>query len=143
MDLEVRNHALLNKWIWRYGKKRNSLWKKVVMETKNDPSIILRNMSANKSANKKVLTIQKRIINPSFVTNKFFLQVISNIGFTVGNSENIVFWHEEWIEKVILERCFLKIFALATNKSRKILDYGKRDDCNLVWDLSLRKSLFY
>ncbi|EOY31601.1 Uncharacterized protein TCM_038568 [Theobroma cacao] len=45
VDLEVKNQALLNKWIWRYKKKRDSLWREVlVQKTSCDPNELLPNM---------------------------------------------------------------------------------------------------
>ncbi|EOY03669.1 Uncharacterized protein TCM_018759 [Theobroma cacao] len=41
-NIEVKNRALLNKWIWRYGKERDSLWREVlVAKTKSDPTMLL------------------------------------------------------------------------------------------------------
>ncbi|EOY19422.1 Uncharacterized protein TCM_044508 [Theobroma cacao] len=32
IDLEIKNRTLLNKWIWRYGRERDSLWREVIVE---------------------------------------------------------------------------------------------------------------
>ncbi|EOY14430.1 Uncharacterized protein TCM_033819 [Theobroma cacao] len=80
-NIEVKNRALLNKWIWRYEKERDSLWREVlVAKTKSDPTMLL----------------------PS---------VTSNLGFAVGNGENIKFWQDEWMEGIILSDAVPRIFA--------------------------------
>ncbi|XP_017974450.1 PREDICTED: uncharacterized protein LOC108661541 [Theobroma cacao] len=44
VDLEVKNRALMNKWIWRYENDRDSLWREVLVEKiGSDPTKLLPN----------------------------------------------------------------------------------------------------
>ncbi|EOY10308.1 Uncharacterized protein TCM_025681 [Theobroma cacao] len=42
MDLELKNHALLNKCLWRYANEPDSLWRKVIWaKNRLDPGSML------------------------------------------------------------------------------------------------------
>ena len=30
MDIDIKNRALLNKWVWRYGEEPNAMWKVII-----------------------------------------------------------------------------------------------------------------
>lgn len=52
-DLEVKNKALLNKWIWQYGEEKDSLWREILVGTTGSDLIVL---LSNVSVNRRVST---------------------------------------------------------------------------------------
>lgn len=49
IDLEVKYCALLNKWLWRYGREKDSLWREMPVEkTRSDLSKLFPNTSVNR-----------------------------------------------------------------------------------------------
>ena len=31
MDVGIKNRALLNKWVWRYGEEPNAMWRAIIV----------------------------------------------------------------------------------------------------------------
>ncbi|EOY00968.1 Uncharacterized protein TCM_010873 [Theobroma cacao] len=105
-NIEIKNRAMLNKWIWRYGMETDSLWRTVIVDKgSSNPSILLPNMS-----------------------------VVPNFGFAVSKGDNMLFWSDEWIDGIILSQAFPRIFALAVNRNEVIFS-GKEWNVDQCLDL--------
>ncbi|KAK8713145.1 hypothetical protein V6N13_148368 [Hibiscus sabdariffa] len=73
VDFEVKNRALLNKWLWRYGTESESLWRKVISTKYLEDERLL--LSCNlKPANKS--WIWKNILSTMIEVDGFFNQHI-------------------------------------------------------------------
>ncbi|KAL4384774.1 hypothetical protein GQ457_15G024410 [Hibiscus cannabinus] len=83
VNFKVKNRALLNKWLWRFGSETDSLWRKVVnarYEEKNGSLLPANLKMANKS------WIWRNIIAPLPEDDNLFKL---NIRLTVGNGKYI------------------------------------------------------
>lgn len=62
--------VLLSKWSWRYGNEKGSLWRAIVdQKVRGDPLALLMNSMNNEN----YFILWNNIINPLFLTNKFFM----------------------------------------------------------------------
>ncbi|EOY10280.1 Uncharacterized protein TCM_025650 [Theobroma cacao] len=61
----------------------------------------------------------------------------------VGNGHNVLFWQDEWIEGVILKDKFPRMFALASNKTGCVNEFGAWVNGDWRWKINLRRSIFY
>ncbi|XWS63915.1 hypothetical protein CRYUN_Cryun06bG0142500 [Craigia yunnanensis] len=52
------------------------------------------------------------------------------------------FWHDEWIEGVVLKLVFPRTFALSTNEGGKVKKFGSWNNKVWQWKILLRRRLF-
>ncbi|EOX97175.1 Uncharacterized protein TCM_006266 [Theobroma cacao] len=112
VNLQLKNKALLNKWIWRSGNEKDNLWKRVLVEKEGDDH-----------------DEQHRTLR-------------EGIGFILGKGKNVRFWTEEWIKRRIVKEDFSRIFAVATNKEGRVKEFGVWVDGSWQWRIELRRMLF-
>ncbi|EOY32939.1 Uncharacterized protein TCM_040957 [Theobroma cacao] len=69
---------------------------------------------------------------------------VTKVGFglLVGNGQKISFWHDQWIEGIILKFSFPRTHALATNKNGTVDKYGVWEGDEWQWCLELRRNMF-
>ncbi|EOY10284.1 Uncharacterized protein TCM_025654 [Theobroma cacao] len=60
----------------------------------------------------------------------------------MGNGHNVLFWQDEWIEGVILKDKFPRMFALASNKTGSVNEFGAWINGDWRWKINLRQSIF-
>ncbi|KAK8995405.1 hypothetical protein V6N11_069839 [Hibiscus sabdariffa] len=68
--------------------------------------------------------------------------VQSNLVLQVGDGRSIFFWSDTWVDNVFLKERLPRIFAIASNKSGFISDFGCKVDSVWVWEVSLGRPLF-
>lgn len=88
VDLQTKNKAMLNKWIWRYSREEGSLWRRIVDAKIGEDEGNLMPLVLN---GRMVSPVWREITQPFSSTNPLFVQVHSNFGFSLGNGENIRF----------------------------------------------------
>ena len=117
-----KNKALLNKWIWRFGKEQDALWKSVIfVKYGGNPN----DRIPPYEINKRFFNMLRNITRPLSPSNDFFFSFMSSgLGFSLGDSSNINFLFDEWIVGITLKFMFPWIFALAMNKVGKAKEYG-------------------
>ena len=138
IDLGLRNRALLNKWLWRYGNEHNSLWRKVIDEKNgmNEGAIIPSIGNRNSSALWKVIS------RPLSGDDSLSLFTRSGMMISVGDGKRVNFWKDNWANGVILKDAFPCIFALACSKDGKAYEFGCYEDNEWKWKVELRRNLF-
>ncbi|EOY07997.1 Uncharacterized protein TCM_022315 [Theobroma cacao] len=139
INMEVKNRALLNKWLWRYGSEMGSLWREVIVKKVGGNLI---NLIPEMSANKRVSTVWKNIIKPLSPTNDFSLQVSTDMQLVVGDGSRILFWADRWTDGGILKDLYPIIFALVRNKDGYIQEFGRWEEEVWVWEVQLRRPTF-
>ncbi|XP_039002867.1 uncharacterized protein LOC120129436 [Hibiscus syriacus] len=135
-DVNLRNRALLNKWIWRFSLDEESLWKNVVAAKYNyvQDSII-----PNDANVRKFSWIWCSIINPAESCGIVFL---SEVKCVMGNGSKIDFWSDNWTELVSLKASFPRLFRIANKKAGKISEFGHWVNGVWEWEIELRRHLF-
>ncbi|XVE88638.1 hypothetical protein DITRI_Ditri19aG0085600 [Diplodiscus trichospermus] len=119
VDLKLKNRALMNRWIWRFGVEKDALWRKVVdakyggLESDLLPNVRnYRNFSG----------MWKNITKPLMYNDEFTNTFVFGMGFSLGNRRMIKFWDVEWIPGV--------------------KDYGRFVNNEWRWEIALRRGLF-
>ena len=138
VDLKLRNRALLNKWIWRYGEESDAMWKSIIVSKYGGESDGLTPCIGNQRRFSKLWT---NITKP-FCQQRNQMGAPSDCRYCLGDGRNIRFWWDEWIEGVVLRLAFPRIFALAANKEGKVRDLGRWINNYWSWKIVLRRRLF-
>jgi hypothetical protein len=124
-NLRLYNKALLGKWLWRFGKERGALWRRLV-EMKYG------------SAVGGWCTIDVR--TPYGVSLwKFIRQgwgnFLQHLRFDAGNGVSIRFWHDVWCGEAALKESFPDLFRLARNKEALVAQYMQVHNASTHWEL--------
>ncbi|GJS89701.1 RNA-directed DNA polymerase, eukaryota, reverse transcriptase zinc-binding domain protein [Tanacetum coccineum] len=120
------NHALIQKWRWRYFNNPHALWVQVIKaiygKHGDDPSFYnhVRDQGIWGRIVKAINSLhEKELVPLSFLQRR------------VGNGDSTKFWHETWMGNSPLKSQFPRLFRLALNKDCTI-----RECWNNGWDLS-------
>ncbi|GMI91067.1 hypothetical protein like AT4G29090 [Hibiscus trionum] len=88
VDAKVKNQALLNKWVWRFGKEGNSLWRRVINAKYGyDESSLLPSTDVKSKQSWVWRNIEKPLQN---VDDEF----TKDIFFVLGDGNSINFWDD-------------------------------------------------
>ena len=138
VDLRLKNRALLNKWIWRYGYEPKAMWKSIIVSKYGGEFDGLTPCIGNRRRFSKLWT---NITRPLWYQENQ-IGVSSDSGYCLGDGRNIRFWWDEWIDRVVLKRAFPQIFALSVNKEGKVRDFGSWINNYWSWKIILKRRLF-
>ncbi|KAL4360722.1 hypothetical protein GQ457_04G018500 [Hibiscus cannabinus] len=138
IDFELKNKALLYKWLWRYSSERDSLWRRVINEKyeKGVKKLLPTNISGKKSLIWKEVI---RPLDPSVASTDPF---VSNLFLQVGDGKFLDFWEDNWVRNNCLKNLFPRIFSLSAKKSGKIVEFGVWEKGVWKWIVPLRRPLF-
>lgn len=118
MDLELKNWALLNKWLWRYVNEANNFWRKAISVIYNlEPKQLIPT-----DQNHKPSLLWNYITKPLNPTNKYHELVVNGFGFMLGKGDSISLWNDFWYDELPLSVKFPRIYALATDKKATIAE---------------------
>ncbi|KAL4310177.1 hypothetical protein GQ457_01G054770 [Hibiscus cannabinus] len=135
-DLKVKNRALLNKWLWRYGNEPNNLWRRVIdAKYGYSPSNLLPASLARSNFSSYWKNIIKPLSNPA----DFFSQ---HLRFSLGDGNSINFWDDYWTDYPSLKLAFPRLYSVAVQKSGKVSEFGCKTLNGWVWNIVLRRELF-
>ncbi|GMJ02687.1 hypothetical protein like AT4G29090 [Hibiscus trionum] len=135
-DLKTKNRALLNKWIWRYGGEKGSMWRSVIDAKYNLDN---KRLIPNVNIDRRTFWIWRNIAKPLCNQNDLFTKGLKTV---FGDGSSIDFWNDFWTEVRSLKEAFTRIFMIATKKSGTISDFGSRVNEEWVWNIELGRSLF-
>ena len=139
VDVGIKNRALLNKWVWRYGDEPNAMWKAIIASKYGgDHSDLF--LSLNNQ--RRFSGTWKNITKFLGCQNSHSFGFLSGIGFSLGNGRCIRFWLDEWIDGVVLKSTFPRIYALSTNKFGRVHEFGRMKNNVWHWKILLRRRLF-
>ncbi|KAK2659185.1 hypothetical protein Ddye_005718 [Dipteronia dyeriana] len=134
-----KNKGLLAKWILRFGKENESLWKKIMcVKYGLDVASLQWNWHAPRSASYFSKAVSS-VLEPGSFSAK-----VCNEGLkvVVGCGDRVNFWADVWCVDSSLKEVFPRIFALAVNKSGVIKEFDHLNDNAWFWDIQLRRRTF-
>jgi len=106
------NRALLGKWLWRYGREREALWRSVI-DAKFES---LKGGWCSKEVSGSFgVGVWKHI-------RKGWEKFRNLVRFEVGNGTHISFWHDWWCGDRSLKQCFPALFSIVRNKDAMVED---------------------
>jgi hypothetical protein len=106
------NQALLGKWLWRYGREREALWR-LVIDAKFES---LKGGWCSKEVSGSFGVGVWKHIRREWEKFRNFVR------FEVGNGANISFWHDRWCGDRSLKQCFPPLFSIVRNKDAMVAD---------------------
>ncbi|KAE8672120.1 ADP-ribosylation factor-like protein 8B [Hibiscus syriacus] len=135
-DVNSRNRALLNKWIWRFSEEGGSLWRNIIVaKNKYDHNSILPKAVNGRNSS----WVWRTIVNPTVANETGFM---SEVRCMMGNGLNIEFWTDYWTDMPCLKDSFPRVYGLAIKKTGKISEFGHW--VSGVWEcnIEIRRPLF-
>nr|GEX00314.1 RNA-directed DNA polymerase, eukaryota [Tanacetum cinerariifolium] len=120
------NHALIQKWRWRFFQNPNALWVQVIKAIHGDYGTDFSFYSHVREH-----SVWGRIVNSiNSMHEKEFIP-LSFLRKKVGDGLSTKFWHDVWICDSSLQSKFSRLYRIASNK-----DCTVRDVWNNGWDFS-------
>ncbi|KAJ9699196.1 hypothetical protein PVL29_008009 [Vitis rotundifolia] len=113
------NKALLGKWVWRFAKSKDELWKQVLLAKYGQEDFGWRTKKVNGALG---VGVWKEIMKEAD-------WCWENMVFNVGKGTRIRFWSDPWCGGEVLSHRFFQLFDLAANKNATVGD---------VWDQNSR-----
>ncbi|RVW44756.1 putative ribonuclease H protein [Vitis vinifera] len=101
------NKALLGKWVWRFARAKDEMWKRVLVAKYGQEEFGWRTKKANRAF---VVGLWKEIMKEAD-------WCWSNMTLKVGKGTKIRFWKDTWCGDVELARRFPLLFNVAAQKS--------------------------
>ncbi|XP_077222175.1 uncharacterized protein LOC143856017 [Tasmannia lanceolata] len=126
------NHALLGKWLWRFGVEQSFLWVKVI---RSKYGFAVGSWCSANEFYFKGLTVWCDILRVSHEFNK-------GIRFKVYMGDRIWFWLDAWCSVVPLMELFPDLFVVASHKEAFVAECFDRVNCKVVWNPSFRRNFF-
>ena len=122
------NRALLGKWLWRFGRKENHLWRWVIVAKYGLEG---GGWSSLKPRGSHSCGLWKGIM---LGRDLFF----HHIELVLGQGDKILFWHDSWCGMTPLKTLFPVLFSCSSDKSASLASLlsrsGEGDSC--VWNFS-------
>ncbi|XP_077251907.1 uncharacterized protein LOC143891153 [Tasmannia lanceolata] len=106
------NHALLGKWLWRFGDEHDCWWVKVI---RSKYGCDMGKWESLDLFAKKGLSVWRDILKMSFL---FML----NVRFRVYGGARISFWQDVWCGDVSFKCRFPRLFSMASNREAFVSD---------------------
>ncbi|KAK3227947.1 hypothetical protein Dsin_007809 [Dipteronia sinensis] len=135
-----KNKRSLAKWVWRFGKERGSLWKKVICAKYGiHSSSLLWKWNVPSLASPFA-----KAVSSLFMDGSLSAKILEDgLKVVVGSSARVCFWNDVWWGEVPFKETFPRIFALSTQKRGLINEYGSWQGEEWMWNVKLRRRVFY
>uniref|UniRef100_A0A2N9IE81 Reverse transcriptase zinc-binding domain-containing protein n=1 Tax=Fagus sylvatica TaxID=28930 RepID=A0A2N9IE81_FAGSY len=121
--------ALLGKWLWRYAREKEALWRKIV-EIKYGG--LWGGWCSNYVAGPHGKGLWKHI-------RKGWPQFADHVHFRVGDGAHIKFWQHQWCGETPLQRRFPELYQLASNREASVKDLALYDGTSFHWNVSFTR----
>ncbi|RVW99510.1 putative ribonuclease H protein [Vitis vinifera] len=129
--LTLLNKALLGKWIWRFARAKEELWKKVLEAKYGKEELGWRTRKANGAFG---VGVWKEILKES-------TWCWENMGFKVGKGNRIRFWTDLWCGNNVLSQGFLNLFSMAVHRDVTVKECWDQNVGQGGWNLRLLRDL--
>ncbi|KAL6339446.1 hypothetical protein AAG906_032981 [Vitis piasezkii] len=120
------NKALLGKWIWRFARAKEELWKKVLEAKYGQEEFGWRTRKANGVFG---VGVWKEILKES-------AWCWENMVFKVGKGNKIRFWTDPWCGNNVLSQGFPDLFSMAAQRNVTVEEYWDQNLGQGGWNLS-------
>jgi hypothetical protein len=126
--LHLFNRALLGKWLWRFSREDNLLWKWVVVAKYGVEG---GGWITKPSRDRHGCGLWKSIM---MVWDDFWRYT----SFEVGLGSKVLFWHDKWCTELPLKDVYLVLFACSNNKDAFIASLFEEPSAgrSRVWNIS-------
>ncbi|RVX16491.1 putative ribonuclease H protein [Vitis vinifera] len=129
--ITLLNKALLGKWIWRFTRAKEELWKKVLEAKYGKEELGWRTRKANGAFG---VGVWKEILKES-------TWCWENMGFKVGKGNRIRFWTDLWCGNNVLSQGFPNLFSMVVHRMSQWRSLGsecgsRRVELKLLRDLN-------
>ncbi|RVX11715.1 putative ribonuclease H protein [Vitis vinifera] len=121
------NKALLGKWIWRFARAKEELWKKVLEAKYGQEEFGWRTRKANGVFG---VGMWKEILKES-------TWCWDNMVFKVGEGNKVRFWIDPWCGNNVLSEAFPDLFSMAAQRNATVEDYWDQNLSQGGWSLRL------
>ncbi|RVW76048.1 putative ribonuclease H protein [Vitis vinifera] len=121
------NKALLGKWIWRFARAKEELWKKVLEAKYGKEEFGWRTRKANGVFG---VGVWKEILKES-------TWCWDNMVFKVGKGNKVRFWIDPWCGNNVLSEAFPDLFSMAVQRNATVEDYWDQNLSQGGWSLRL------
>ncbi|GMI76256.1 hypothetical protein like AT4G29090 [Hibiscus trionum] len=135
----MQNRALLGRWVWKFSSERDTFWKKIIC---NKIGANLLDIVPAQQHSRHSSWVWKAITNSFYKEDNFGMAMRKNLKIHEGDGVAISFWHDPWLNESPLQVLYPRIYALATNRSGKIAEFGTKSDLGWSWTIELRRRLF-
>ncbi|XP_077215858.1 uncharacterized protein LOC143850501 [Tasmannia lanceolata] len=126
------NHAVLSKWLSRFGEEQSSLWVKVIG---SKYGFLSGEWESDDIFAKKGLTVWRDILS----MRQEFRQ---GIRVKVSSGDCIRFWLDVWCAKEPLGDLFPDLLLVASSKEDLVCECFDRVDDRVIWRPSFRRNVF-
>lgn len=117
-DIQIKNRALLTKWIWHFDNEHESPQRRIITEKIGINQLNLLPITAKDHNSSQVW---KNIVKPLSSHNGYNSTILISFGKVVEDDKNIVFWCDEWINGVELRAEFPRIMCCQLIKLARLL----------------------
>ncbi|XP_049381369.1 ABC transporter G family member 25-like [Solanum stenotomum] len=125
-NLGLQNKCLLAKWLWRFGREDQALWKEVISNKYGQNSPWVSDMVNIPY----VVSVWRTIRN-------LWGQLQHNIRYKVGNGTRVLFWKDRWIGQDSLMSSYPDIYILSSSQDAMVNEVWSEQG----WNFSFRRLL--
>ncbi|KAK3193999.1 hypothetical protein Dsin_025309 [Dipteronia sinensis] len=138
--MKDNNKSLLAEWVWRFGIEDNTLWRRVICVRYGIPKTSL--VWDWKGITEGSVFI--KALSSLFVENTASSRILrGGLKIINGNGNMAEFWDIAGGDSLHLKSACPRIYALAVKKMGVIQDFGSWQGSRWVWEIDLRRPLFY
>ncbi|WMV10716.1 hypothetical protein MTR67_004101 [Solanum verrucosum] len=125
-NLGLQNRCLLSKWLWRFGKEGQALWKDVIVSKYGQTD----SWTSNTVTSTYGVSVWRSIRN-------LWPELARNICYKVGEGTRILFWKDKWIGQNSLMEDFADLYSFCDNPGESIVEMWSQQG----WNITLRRLL--
>ena len=136
--LGVVNACLLVKWLWKFGEKENSLWKKVLCCKYNYK---VESWFPNLDLPWKCSKVWHDILSVGALVPSLLPYFFHNVGFAIGDGSRMSFWKHAWHSNSCLQDEFPRLFSLSLQQDFSVKMMWESRLQSSEWSLIFRRPL--
>jgi exonuclease III len=130
-NMAIFNKALLGKWLWRYSREPESLWRQVIDSKYGGQGNF---WCSNRSRSPHGVSLWKHIRAGWDVFSQ-------HTSYKVGDGSRIRFWHDIWCGDSPLRHQFPILFHLARAPESRVSDIYHFQGSTISWDIEFTRSV--